>query len=322
MPRSLWTGSISFGLVNVPVKVTTAVRKKDVRFHQLHAKDGARITQKRFCSEEGIEVGYEELAKGYEITPGQYVMIEPEELEELDPVATHTVDIEDFVALDQIDPLFFDSSYYLVPDDRGAKAYRLLLEAMQEAGRVGIARVVMRTKQYLCAVRPVDDALVLTTMNFADEVVPQSQLEKLPEEGLEASERELKMARQLIDSLATEFEPDKYHDTYREEVLQLIEKKAAGQEVVVPVAQERPAPVIDLMAALEASLAQVKGARAGGGDGKSAGGGTRAKGGGADGDAAEDEGGDGAAAPRAKKGAAKKAPAKKAAAGRSRRKAS
>jgi DNA end-binding protein Ku len=305
MPRSLWTGSISFGLVNVPVKLTTAVRKKDVRFHQLHAKDGARIVQKRFCSEENVEVTYEELAKGYEITPGQYVMIEPEELEDLDPVATHTIDIDDFVALDEIDPLFFDSSYYLVPDDRGAKPYRLLLEAMREAGQVGIATVVMRTKQYLCAVRPVEDALVLTTMNFADEVVPQTQLDDLPGPDVEASERELQMARQLIETLATKFDPDKYHDTYRERVLELIEKKAAGQELVTPAAPERPAPVIDLMAALEASLAQVKEARTGKGDETAPAG---------SGDAAGD---DGEAAPRAKKAAAKKA-----ASGRSRRKAS
>ena len=315
MPRSLWTGSISFGLVNVPVKVTTAVRKKDVRFHQLHAKDGSRILQKRFCAEEGVEVAYEELAKGYEIAPGQYVLIEPEELEELDPIATHTVDIEDFVALDEIDPLFFDSSYYLVPDDRGEKAYRLLLEAMRESGRVGIARVVMRTKQYLCAVRPVQDALVMTTMNFADEVVDQSQLEDLPAGEVDASERELRMARQLIDSLATGFDPTRYHDTYREEVLELIEKKAAGQEVVTPVAHERPAPVIDLMAALEASLAQVKDARSG----KAAGEAVAASATAADGDAdagGDEEGGEGAPA----KG--KKAAAKKAASGRSRRKAS
>jgi len=280
------------------VKLTTAVRKKDVRFHQLHLKDGSRIVQKRFCAEENVEVAYEELAKGYEIAPGQYVMIDPEELEELDPVATHTIDIEDFVALDEIDPLFFDSSYYLVPDDRGAKPYRLLLEAMREAGQVGIATVVMRTKQYLCAVRPVEDALVLTTMNFADEVVPQNQLEEVPGPDVEASERELQMASQLIETLATKFDPDKYHDTYREQVLELIEKKAAGQEVVMPAVAERPAPVVDLMAALEASLAQVKETRAGKG-GKDDGGG-------------EASGGDGT----------KKAAAKKAASGRSRRQAS
>jgi len=254
----MWSGSISFGLVNVPVKLFTAVRKKDVHFNQLHATDGARISQRRVCSLDGEEVPWEEIAKGYEVAPGQYVMIEPAELDSLDPEATHTIDIEDFVALEGIDPLFFDSSYYLVPDQRGAKAYRLLLDAMLESGQVGIARVVMRTKQYLCAVRPVGEALVLTTMNFADEVVSRDELDDLPGEQSGASERELRMARQLIESLTTDFEPGRYSDTYRSEVLALIERKAEGQEIVAPEAPEKPAPVIDLMAALEASLAAAK----------------------------------------------------------------
>lgn len=258
MARSIWSGSISFGLVNVPVKLFTAVRKKDVHFNQLHAKDGARISQKRVCSADGEEVPWDEIAKGYEIAPGQYVMIDPSELDALDPEATHTVDIEDFVALDEIDPLFFDSSYYLVPDERGAKAYRLLLDAMHETGRVGIARVVMRTKQYLCAVRPVGEALVLTTMNFEDEVVPREEIDGLPGPQDGVSARELRMAHQLIESLTTEFEPGRYSDTYREEVLALIDRKAEGQEIVVPEAPEKPAPVIDLMAALEASLEAAK----------------------------------------------------------------
>ncbi|HZQ27034.1 MAG TPA: Ku protein [Acidimicrobiales bacterium] len=262
MARSIWSGAISFGLVNVPVKVFTAVRKKDVRFHQLHGKDGARIQQKRWCPADEKEVAYEEIVKGYEISPNQYVVIEPEELEALDPEATHTIDIEDFVDLDQIDPLFFDSNYYLVPDGKGDKAYRLLLEAMRDAGKVGIAKVVMRTKQYLVAVRPVEEALVMTTMNFADEVVAQDELESLPGSKADASERELKMAEQLIGSLATEWDPAKYRDTYRERVLDLIEKKAEGQEIVTQPEAERPAPVIDLMAALEASLAAAKGAPA------------------------------------------------------------
>src|SRR6059058_2223778 len=182
MPRSIWSGAISFGLVNVPVKLYTAVRKKDVRFHQ-----------QRVCPEEDKEVPYEEIVKGYEISKGQYVMIEPEELESLDPEATHTIDIEDFVHLEDIDPLFFDSSYYLVPDSRGGKAYRLLLTAMQKAEMVGIARVVLRTKQYLAAVRPVDDALVLTTMNYADEVMDASELD-LPSAKEKPSSKELEMA--------------------------------------------------------------------------------------------------------------------------------
>jgi DNA end-binding protein Ku len=259
MARSIWSGAISFGLVNVPVKVFTAVRKKDVRFHQLHEKDGVRIQQKRWCPADEREVAYEEIVKGYEVSPNQYVVIDPEELDALDPEATHTIDIEDFVDLDQIDPLFFDSNYYLVPDGKGDKAYRLLLEAMRDAGKVGIAKVVMRTKQYLVAVRPVDEALVMTTMNFADEVVARDELEGLPSEKADASDRELKMAQQLIDSLAIEWDPDKYHDTYRERVLDLIEKKAEGQEIVSQPESDRPAPVIDLMAALEASLAAAKG---------------------------------------------------------------
>jgi DNA end-binding protein Ku len=226
----------------------------------LHATDGARIQQRRFCSVEGVEVAYEDLAKGYELYPGQYVMIDTDELDALDPVATQTIDIEDFVSLDEIDPLYYDTSYYLAPDPRGAKAYRLLLDAMRETGRVGIARVVLRTKQYLCAVRPVGDLLVLTTMNFADEIVDDAEIDT-PELEQPASERELTMARQLIDSLTTAFQPERYHDTYREGVLALIEAKSEGQELVSQPAAA-PAPVIDLMAALEASLANSRPASA------------------------------------------------------------
>ncbi len=259
MARSIWGGAISFGLVNVPVKLYTAVRKKDVRFHQIHAPDGARINQKRVCSADGAEVAYEDIVKGYEIAKGQYVIIEPEELESLDPETTHTIDIEDFVQLDEIDPLFFDASYYVLPDARGEKAYRLLLEAMRDAGKVGIAKVVMRSKQYLVAVRPVGEALVMSTMNFADEVVGQDELDGLPGPSEGVSDRELKMASQLIDSLSTDFDPSRYEDTYREKVLELIERKAEGQEIVAPTETKTSTPVVDLMAALEASLAAAKG---------------------------------------------------------------
>ncbi|MBW3667972.1 MAG: Ku protein [Actinobacteria bacterium] len=304
-PRSIWSGAISFGLVNVPVKLYTAVRSKDVRFHQLHEKDGSRIKQKRFCELEDKEVPYEEIVKGYELGGGQYVMIDPDELDALDPEATHTIDIEDFVELEDIDPLFYDNSYYMVPDERGGKAYRLLLEAMRDANRVGIATVVMRTKQYLVAVRPVGDALVMSTMNFADEVVPQEDLEGLPTGRAQVSERELKMAQQLIESLATDFDPDKYRDTYRERVLDLIEQKAAGKEIVAPAAPERKAPVVDLMAALEASLTAAKEGR-------------RPKAADVDGDADSDEDADEGkddSKSRAKKSSAKKT-AKKAGSGR------
>lgn len=258
MPRPIWSGAISFGLVSVPVKLFTAVRKKDLRFHQLHARDGVRIIQRRVCPEDGQEVAYEDLVKGYEVSPGRYVVIEPEELEALDPVASHTIDVEDFVALEEIDPLYFDTSYYLVPDLAGARAYRLLLEAMSAAGRVGIGKVVMRTKQYLCAVRPLHDALVLTTMNFADEVASQDSLDGLPGTDVVASERELRMADQLIEALTTVFDPARYHDSHRERVLELIEAKVGGEQLT-PEPAGPSAPVVDLMAALEASLAKARG---------------------------------------------------------------
>jgi DNA end-binding protein Ku len=257
VPRPIWSGAISFGLVNVPVKLYSAVSPKDVRFHQLDAKTKSRVRQKRVSSATGEEVPYDEIIKGYELGPDTYVPIEPQELEALDPKATKSIDIEDFVDLDQIDPVFYERPYYLVPDKGGAKAYALLREAMRETNKVGIARMVLRTKQYLAAVRAKENALVLETMLFADEVVDADELD-LPGDDVDVSPREEKMARQLIDSLTTDFEPEKYHDEYRERVLELIEQKASGQEIVVEEAAEEPAKVVDLMAALEASLAAVK----------------------------------------------------------------
>ena len=262
MPRSLWSGAISFGLVNVPVRLHTAVRHADVRFHQLHAPDGARIKQKRWCPVEDAEVPYDEIVKGYEIAPGQYVVIDPAELEALDPEATHTIDIEDFVDLADIDPLYYDASYYVMPDERGAKSYRLLVNAMKEARKVGIAKIVMRTKQYLAALRPVDDVLVLSMMNYADEIAPVEDLGEIPGADQAVSEREMKMAQQLIDSLSTKFDPTQYKDEYRDQVVEMIERKAEGEEIVTqPAEGEGPAPVVDLMAALEASLAAAKKSR-------------------------------------------------------------
>jgi DNA end-binding protein Ku len=257
VPRPIWSGSISFGLVNVPVKLYSAVSSKSVHFHQLEASTKARIRQKRVSAATGEEVPFDQIIKGYELGPDTYVPVTPEELDALDPKATKTIDIEDFVDLDQIDPVFYDRPYYLVPDKGGTKAYALLREAMRETNKVGIARMVLRTKQYLAAVRPKGEALVLETMLFADEVVPDDELD-LPRD-VEVSEREEKMARQLIDSLSSDFEPEKYRDEYRERVLELIEQKASGQEIVVEEPTEEPAKVVDLMAALEASLAAVKG---------------------------------------------------------------
>ncbi len=259
MARALWTGSISFGLVNVPVKLYSATSPKAVRFHQLSSRTGARIRQKRVDPSTGDEVAFEDIVKGYEITPERYVLISPEELDALDPKATKTIDIEDFVDLAMIDPIYYDHSYYLAPTTGGAKAYRLLLDAMRESEKVGIGRVVLRSKQQLCALRPTGELLTLSTMLFGDEVVKPDRLDELDAVAdAEASDRELKMARQLIDSLSNDFDPDKYRDEYRDRVMELIERKAAGEEIAVQPAAEEPAAVPDLMAALEASLAAVK----------------------------------------------------------------
>ena len=262
MPRPVWSGAISFGLVNVPVKLMGAVSPKDVRFNQLEAGTGARIKQKRVSAETGEEVPFDQIVKGYEISPDNYVVIEPQELEALDPKATRSIEIEDFVDLDQIDPLYFERPYYLVPDKGGAKAYALLLEAMKESKKVGIARLVLRTKQYLAAIRPLGDALVLETLLYPDEVTLPDEVEGLPRDDVEIQDRELKIARQLIESLSTEFEPENYRDEYRERVLELIEQKAEGKQIVTQPATEEPTKVVDLMAALEASLAQAKEAKA------------------------------------------------------------
>jgi DNA end-binding protein Ku len=258
MPRSIWRGAISFGLVNVPVKLYSAVSKKTVRFNQLHEKDNSRIQMKRWCAEEDAEVPYEEIVKGYEISPDKYVVITPEELEALDPKKTRTIDIEDFVDLDEIDPLYYEHPYYLVPDTGAAKPYKLLLSALQKSNKVAIARVVIRSKEYLTAIRPADGVLTMETMLFADELVPTSELDELPDEDVKATEREVQMAMQLIESLTTGFEPEKYHDSYREAVLDLIERKAEGEEITIEAPPEEPAKVPDLMAALEASLAATK----------------------------------------------------------------
>src|SRR5436853_7538270 len=258
MARAIWSGAISFGLVNVPVKLYTATSPKTVRFHQLSSKTGARIRQKRVDPTTDEEVPFEDIVKGYEITPDRYVTIEPEELEALDPKATRTVDIEEFVDLAEIDPIYYDHSYYLAPTAGGAKAYRLLVDAMRESGKVGIGRVVLRSKQQLCALRPTGDVLTLSTMLFGDEVLAPDRLDELDAvEDAQASERELQMAEQLISSLSREFDPSKYHDEYRERVVQLIERKAAGEEIAVEPEEEEPAAAPDLMAALEASLAAV-----------------------------------------------------------------
>jgi DNA end-binding protein Ku len=262
MARSIWTGAISFGLVTVPVKLYSAVNRKTVRFHQLSSKTGVRISQKRVDPTTGDEVPYEEIVKGFEITPDHYVVIEPGELEALEPKKTKTIEIEDFVELADIDPIFYDHPYYLAPGPGGAKPYRLLLDAMRDSGRVAIARVVIRSKEQLVALRPMrdDNVLGMSTMLFEDEVVDPDKIDEVDAAGdVETTDRELDIAKQLIESLAGPFEPDKYRDEYRDEVLGLIERKAAGEEIAVqPAAEEEDEPVPDLMAALKASLDAVR----------------------------------------------------------------
>jgi DNA end-binding protein Ku len=295
MPRAIWTGTISFGLVTVPVRLYSAIDRKAVRFHQLSGKTGARIAQKRVDPQSDEEVPYESIVKGYELAPDRYVVIEPQELDALQPQKTRTIEIEDFVELDQIDPIFYDHSYYLAPGPGGAKPYRLLLEAMKETGKVAIARVVIRNKEQLVAIRPMGDVLVMSTMLFADEVLAPERLEELSDgAGAKTNKREVDIAKQLVGSLAGDFQPDKYRDTYRDQVLELIERKAHGEKIAVqPPPEEAPAPAPDLMSALKASLDAVR-AQSAESDGKGA---RPAK------------------APKkaARKPAAKKAPAKKAA---------
>jgi DNA end-binding protein Ku len=265
MARAIWSGAISFGLVNVPVKLFSATSPKAVRFHQISGKTGARIKQKRVDSSTGEEVSFEDIVKGYELSPDHYVLIDPDELDALDPKATRTIDIEDFVDLDQIDPIYYDHTYYLAPATGGAKPYRLLLDAMRASGKVAIGRIVLRTKQQLCALRPVEggdqgeSVLALSTMLFGDEVLTPDRLDDLDEvQETETTDRELGMAQQLIDTLSSEFDPGRYKDEYRDRVLALIERKASGEAIAAAPQAEEETPAPDLMAALEASLAAVR----------------------------------------------------------------
>src|SRR5213593_4437562 len=238
MARAIWSGSISFGLLNVPVKLYSAVSRKQVSFRELRQSDGSRIRHKRVAESDGEEVPYEEIVKGYEIGPEQYVTITRDELEELDPKKTRAIEIQDFVDLDEIDPIYFDHPYYLAPDKGAEKPYALLVKAMADANKVAVARFVLRNREHLAAIRPMGNVLTMATMRFADEVVTPEELEDvIPEDGRKLGKREVEMAKQLIDSLSSEFDPEKYRDEYREELLSLIERKARGEEIVEAVSE-------------------------------------------------------------------------------------
>jgi DNA end-binding protein Ku len=253
MARAMWKGAISFGLVNIPISLNLAVRQKGIRFHQLHDADGGRIKEKRVCERDGKEVPYEHVVKGYEISKGRYVTVTRDELKAIDPVADKTVSIEAFVELSEIDPVFFERSYYVSPEGKSsAKAYALLAGALEKSDRAALARIVLSTSQHMCVIRAEDGALVLTTMVFGDEI------EEAPHIGsATTSAAELKMAQTLIDQMTKKFDPKEYKDEHRERVLALLNQKAKGK-TIEPAPVEHVAQVTNLMDALERSLAAGK----------------------------------------------------------------
>jgi DNA end-binding protein Ku len=261
MARPIWTGSISFGLVNVPVKAFSAVRDHDVHFHQLDKKSGARIRNLKVSEKSGKEVDAGEIELGFEVRAGHYVTFDKDELKELRPASTKAIDITDFVALADIDPIYYERTYWLAPDGDAAKqAYALLLAAMEDRERVGIGSVVMRDKQYLTAVRPLDGVLAMSTMRFADEVVPRKDVEDLPKRSAKPEGKALAMATQLLDGLAADWKPQQYHDTYTEELRKRITSKdeRGAKQVDEEPAETKSAEVVDLMAALQASVDAAK----------------------------------------------------------------
>jgi DNA end-binding protein Ku len=258
MPRALWSGSLSFGLVNVPVQLLSAARDLDYHFHQLHERDKARIEQRRYCSEEDVEVVWEEIARSYELGSGKEVVISDDELASVEPRKTRTIDIEAFVDLAEVDPIYFDHPYYLVPagESEGTlRAYQLLVDAMGSRQRVALGRFVMRTKEYLVAVRVLDGALALTTMLFHDEVRPTKPI---PTAGKKPAKRALEGAVSIIEELSTDWDPASYTDCYRERLRKVIDRKRKGQTIEAPEVEKQPQPVPDLMEALERTLQNVR----------------------------------------------------------------
>ncbi len=270
--RSVWTGSISFGLVSIGVKALTAVHDHDVHFHQLERGTGARIGNQKISKESGEPVDSDDIEMGYEVSKGRYVTFDPSEIDELRPSSTRTISVSDFVELADIDPVYYERTYWLAPTDEGAEqAYRLLAAAMEDAQQVGIGTVVMRNKQYLAAIRPLKGALAMSTMRFADEVVDIDEVDEIPTGRTSASKKELALAHQIIEALGAEWDPTRYEDTFTDELKELIEAKDRGDEVVAE-SEERPegAKVLDLMAALEASVDAARSGRSGsGGSGSS-----------------------------------------------------
>jgi DNA end-binding protein Ku len=263
MAHAIWNGTINFGLVTIPVKLQTAVRTNDVRFNFLHAKDEGRIQNIRTCSVDGQEVPYDEIVRGYEYEKGKYVVLSDEDFARVNVEATQSVDILEFVDLSEINPMYFEKPYYLEPEKKGRHAYALLREALRETNKVGIAKVVIRAREHLAAVKPNGDALVLELMHFADEIVDQESLDLPPVE--KPIENEMKVAKLLIDTMAASFDPERFHDTYRDEVLAMIDARAAGKSI--PAGKPKAArsdKVVNLMDVLQQSLEQTRKGRSSG----------------------------------------------------------
>ena len=260
---SIWKGSIAFGLVNIPVDLRSAVREENISFRQLHESDMAPIKYERVCSIDGETVPYNEIVKGYEYAKGKFVVMEDEDFKAAAIESSRTIDILDFVQLEEIDPRHFDTPYFLLPGKGGEKGYALLREAIRSTGAVGIGKVTMRQKQHLCALRVLDDAIILEMMRFGTELVDTSEFTFPSAEGLR--EQEIKMAQQLVQSLTDDFDPSKYKDDYRENIMEIIKAKMKGKKISYeePAARE-PTEVIDLMSRLQASLDQVKPKKSGG----------------------------------------------------------
>jgi DNA end-binding protein Ku len=257
MAHAIWSGAINFGLVTIPVKLFTAVKTEELSFNLLHAKDEGRIKYERICSIDGKQVPWDEIVKGYEFEKGQYVILTDEDFVKVNPEATQSVDILEFVELEKINPMFFDKPYYLEPTKQGRHAYALLREALAGTNRVAIARVVVRTKEYIAAVKPIGEALVLELMHWANEIVNADTLEIPGREKLPP--KEMEMAQMLIDTMSVdEFQPEKFTNTYREELLAMIDARAAGKELPKPKKAPTRAKVVNLMDVLAQSLEQSK----------------------------------------------------------------
>lgn len=261
MARTLWTGSLSFGLVNVPVSLVTGVRDLDLHFHQLHEKDGAVISVERFCSEEDIEVPYEEITHGYELEDGGQVIVSDLELSAIEPRKTRTIEVEQFVDLEDVDPIYFDHPYLLVPassDDGATRAYRLLNEVMRKTERAALGRFVMRAREYLGLVQARDKALSLTTMLFADEIRPTKDIDAATQKSHKPTRKQLDAAVALIEALSGDFEPEKYKDEYRARLKRVVARKRKGETITAPEKRDEPTPAPDLMDALERTLEEIK----------------------------------------------------------------